>query len=57
MYVTDDDGANWMETQTLLAPDRAIGDSFGFAIAINNFVVVVGAYADDNENGSNGGNW
>ncbi|MBK8042933.1 MAG: FG-GAP repeat protein [Haliscomenobacter sp.] len=38
---------NWAQTQEINASDRAIGDQFGFSVAIDATYVVVGANRDD----------
>ena len=55
MYATYDGGQSWSEQQELVAFDEAAGDEFGCAIALYNDMVVVGAYLDDNERGTNAG--
>ncbi|MFT5424694.1 MAG: hypothetical protein ACI89L_002492 [Phycisphaerales bacterium] len=49
------DAATGNQIAKLLPSDGAAGDFFGLAIAIDNGVVAVGAYPDDNENGSTSG--
>ena len=55
MYVTIDGGVTWMERQTLLAADGAAGDQFGWAVDVHNSTIVVGAWQDDNEKGTDAG--
>ncbi|MCP4713285.1 MAG: hypothetical protein GY869_32040, partial [Planctomycetes bacterium] len=44
------EGASWTETK-LTAGDGALGDYFGYSVAVSGDKVVVGAYNDD-DNGS-----
>ncbi len=47
-YVFRFDGAAWLEEQKLLADDAAEGDNFGWSVALDGNVAVVGAWlADD----------
>lgn len=49
-------GAEWFgQVARLLASDGAAGDEFGSAVAVDGDRVVVGAPADDNENGTDAG--
>jgi hypothetical protein len=44
----------WIEVQKIVAPDRAIGDNFGSAVAIwDSTILVVARYEDEDENGQN----
>ena len=45
----------WSEVKKLTASDGAASDYFGFAVSINGDTVVVGAFYDDNANGSDAG--
>ncbi len=49
------DGASWVEEAKLLPSDGEADDKFGWSVAISGDTVVVGAYYDDNENGSDAG--
>jgi hypothetical protein len=43
--------STWDETK-LTASDRAVGDSFGWSVAVNEDTIVVGAYGDDSSKGA-----
>ena len=43
------------ELAQLVGSDTTAGDDFGWCVAIDGDVAVVGAYNDDNKNGSNAG--
>ncbi len=45
---------NWGLVKKLVAPDAAMGDSFGFAVSIGGGVALVGAVADDDAGSSSG---
>jgi uncharacterized repeat protein (TIGR01451 family) len=47
VYVYVRTGAAWVLQQKLTAPDMAIGDNFGFSVAISGETIVVGAPNDD----------
>ena len=49
-YVFRYDGTTWLQEQKLLAPVFAAGDNFGYAVAIDGDVIVVGEYLDDDVN-------
>jgi len=53
-YVYRYDGYGWIEEAKLLASDGESDDRFGWSVSIDGDVIVVGAYADD-ENGSDSG--
>ena len=40
-------GSNWTQQAKLLANDGALGDKFGYAVAVSENTIVVGAYNDD----------
>jgi hypothetical protein len=46
-YVFTGSGASWSEQAILVAPDGAFGDRFGFDVALDGHLVVVGARLDD----------
>jgi hypothetical protein len=46
-YVFRWDGANWVEQAKLTASDAAAFDEFGYSVAIDGDVAVIGAYQDD----------
>jgi hypothetical protein len=50
VYVYRYDGTNWFQQAKLVASDAAVGDQFGRAVAINNDVIVVGAWHSADEN-------
>jgi len=50
-YIFRYNGSNWMEEQELLASDGAEDDWFGYSVAIDDNIVIVGAPGDD-DNGS-----
>jgi len=54
-YVFTRKGKEWAQRQKLLADDGEEGNSFGFSVALNGDVALVGASTDDNENGPNAG--
>lgn len=45
-------GATWVEQAILLASDGEAGDQFGYSVAINGDIALVGAHRDDNANGA-----
>ena len=45
----------WSESHKLLASDRVAGDQFGWSVVVYDSIVVVGAFSDDNERGTNTG--
>ena len=53
-FVLRNDGAVWVNSQTLVASDAASFDDFGVAVAMDGDVLVVGAFQDD-DNGSSSG--
>ena len=53
-YVFRFDGLTWVQEQKLVASDGALGDEFGYAVALTCQVAVVGSRLDDN-NGQNAG--
>ena len=55
MYLRNITTNMWSETQRLLAADGAPGDEFGVAVVVHNYTIVVGAYHDDNEKGTDAG--
>lgn len=55
VYVYVHYGVAWSEIQKLLAADGSAGDWFGVSVAVHWDVIVVGAYYDDNEKGTNAG--
>jgi hypothetical protein len=54
-YVFTRNGTSWNQQAKLTANDAAAGDAFGFAVALDNDTVVVGAWEDDSEVGVNSG--
>ena len=53
-YVYTRTGTTWTEQAKLTASDGAAGDQFGFSVAIEGDIIVVGAWLDD-DNGSASG--
>lgn len=53
-YVFHWNGSAWMQQAKLLAADGAIGDVFGFSVAINGDTALIGASLDD-DNGDQAG--
>lgn len=54
-YVFSYDGTEWSQQDKLLASDGDIHDRFGYSVDISGDIIVVGAPADDNENGAQAG--
>ncbi len=54
-YVFTRSGSSWTQRAELTASDAAAYDSFGYSVAIDGDVVVVGAYAHDTTAGVNAG--
>src|SRR5215203_1158845 len=46
-YVYVLSGSTWTQQAVLLAPDGALGDKFGYSVAISEDTIVVGSYNDD----------
>ena len=42
-------GTNWTQQAKLLANDGALGDKFGYSVAVSNNTIVIGAYNDDGD--------
>jgi hypothetical protein len=53
-YVYVLSGGTWTQQAVLLAPDGALGDKFGYSVAVSDNTIVVGSYNDDTTF-SNGG--
>lgn len=53
-YVYHYNSSSWIEKQKLTAPDASTGDQFGYAVAIADDRILIGAYADD-DHGSDSG--
>ena len=53
-YIFRWDGTNWIEEQKLIGSDSQTGDQLGISVAIDNDVIVAGAFKNDT-NGSNSG--
>lgn len=49
------DGETWTRQQLLQSSDIALGDQFGYSVAIDGDLIAVGAYADDNSTYTNNG--
>jgi hypothetical protein len=65
-YVYHRDGEDWFEEAKLTASDGGAGDQFGYSVAVDDGVIVIGAYGDDDNGNSagaayvfryNGGTW
>lgn len=54
VYIFGSDGGQWREEMILHASDGDGGDRFGFSVAMDDGVLVVGAY-DDDDNGDGAG--
>jgi hypothetical protein len=54
-YVFKRTGTSWTQEAKLLPDDGDVDDRFGFSVSISGDYAVVGAYLDDNDNGSNSG--
>lgn len=54
VYVFDYNGTSWAETDKLTAADGNVDDFYSYSIALDNNLIVVGAYLDD-DNGVNSG--
>ena len=58
-YIYRFNGVNWVEGQKLLASDAAASDFFGYSVSISgasgNEIAIVGAFLDDNDNGTDSG--
>ena len=56
VYVYEQQGdGTWLQTATLTADDGASGDRFGFSVALDAGVAVIGAWRDDDDNGTDSG--
>ena len=53
-YVFVLSGGTWTQQAVLLAPDGALGDKFGYSVAVSEDTIVIGSYNDDTAF-SNGG--
>lgn len=53
-YVFRYNGSSWVQQQKLTAFDPAAGDNYGYAVAIDGNVIVVGSYLDDDLGTSTG---
>lgn len=54
-YVFFRSGSTWKQQAKLTASDAAANDFFGTSVSVSGDSVVVGAYSDDNDGGSNAG--
>ncbi len=53
-YIFNRNSSNeWVETQKLVASDRAVGDTFGYAVSISENNVIIGAYKEDHDSAGN----
>ena len=55
MFSTGHSGGLWSEEQKLLASDGAMNAQFGYAVAVGEKSIVIGARLDDNEKGTDAG--
>ncbi|RKZ65894.1 MAG: hypothetical protein DRQ48_11230 [Gammaproteobacteria bacterium] len=55
IQVLKDDGREWQPHSVVVASDATAGDAFGHAMAVQGDTMVVGAYGEDNANGSAAG--
>eukprot|EP01043_Picozoa_sp_COSAG02_P069712 COSAG02_NODE_12062_length_1604_cov_64.968771_1_plen_362_part_00 len=55
VFVRDAGSGAWSEAQKLLASDGSQDDVFGWSVAVDGEVLVVGAYGDDNAGGNDAG--
>jgi hypothetical protein len=53
-YIFRHNGFSWYQSLEALASDAAIGDAYGFAVAISGQTMVVSAYLDDEQGTSSG---
>ena len=51
-YIYHKDGSVWTQQAKLTASDGSVNDGFGYSVSISEDYVVIGAYHDDNCNGS-----
>lgn len=54
-YLFHYQGGQWVQWQKIMAPDRALYDEFGWAVAIDGNKLLVGAHNDDTANGTDSG--
>jgi hypothetical protein len=54
-YVFHFDDSSWVQEQQLTASDGAAHDHLGYSVAVSGDTAVIGAYGDDNENGTDSG--
>jgi len=48
-YVFHNNAGNWSQSQKIVPSDRAMGDYFGFTVALTSSSLMVGAYAEDHD--------
>ena len=53
IFVRSDDGT-WTQSTKLTADDAAVGDQFGWSVAISGDTTIVGAVSDDDEGNNSG---
>ena len=56
-YVFFNTGAQWTQTQKLLAADGSSDNEFGQMVAIHGSTVAIGAHTNDNPRGTDAGAW
>ena len=49
IYIFENQGGNWTEIQKMRASDAEDYDRFGWSVAIDDSLIVVGAYAEDDD--------
>ena len=53
-YIFNRNSSNqWVEAQKLVASDRAVGDTFGYAVSITENSAIIGAYKEDHDSAGN----
>ncbi|MDM8555119.1 choice-of-anchor D domain-containing protein [Desulfococcaceae bacterium HSG7] len=56
VFVRSENGwSDMTQTTKLIASDAAAGDLFGLGVAVSGNTAIIGAYADDNDNGTDSG--
>ena len=54
VFIYNPDGERWQQQAKLTAQDKAAGDQFGWSLAINGNVAIIGARFDDDDGKSSG---
>ena len=55
VFLSNDNGQTWSQTQKMIASDGAGADFYGYAVAVYKTAIVVGAWLDDNAKGTDAG--